>query len=158
MFVGEVRWATSGAGSSWKLSGGRALSAGPTKVSKKRQVRRPIRRRIGGVGVGQSSQPGLDAGQAQPARDRGRQEPCGDERRGDPGGGRVEHQDEHAGDRGDPDPARHLAVERRGLEATRRLGLRGGRPFEQAAMADVDPRQRPHDRVGHEPRLVGEEA
>ena len=26
MFVGEVRWATTGAGSSWKLSGGRSCS------------------------------------------------------------------------------------------------------------------------------------
>ena len=44
MFVGEVRWATTGAGSSWKLSGGSAWSAGVTKVSKKRQVRRAMSR------------------------------------------------------------------------------------------------------------------
>ena len=34
-----------GLGSSWKLSGGRKLSAGVTKVSKKRQVRRDASRR-----------------------------------------------------------------------------------------------------------------
>src|SRR5262245_45483693 len=40
MFVGEVRWATTGIGSSWKLSGGSQLSSGPTKVSKNLQVLR----------------------------------------------------------------------------------------------------------------------
>lgn len=44
MFVGEVRCATTGSGSSWKLSGGRCRSAAVTNVSKKSQVRRPIRR------------------------------------------------------------------------------------------------------------------
>ena len=44
MFVGDVRCATTGAGSSWKLSGGRPWSSGATKVSKNRQVRRAIRR------------------------------------------------------------------------------------------------------------------
>ncbi len=34
MFVGEVRWATVGSGISWKLSGGRAWSSAPMKVSK----------------------------------------------------------------------------------------------------------------------------
>ncbi len=32
--VGEVRWASTGLGSSWKLSGGSMLSAGVTNVSK----------------------------------------------------------------------------------------------------------------------------
>ncbi len=36
MLVGEVRCASTGAGCSWKLSGGSQWSAGPTKVSKKR--------------------------------------------------------------------------------------------------------------------------
>ena len=44
MFVGEVRCATTGSGSSWKLSGGRLWSSGPTKVSKYRQVLRAARR------------------------------------------------------------------------------------------------------------------
>ena len=39
MLVGEVRCATTGFGSSWKLSGGSAWSSGATNVSKKRQVR-----------------------------------------------------------------------------------------------------------------------
>ncbi len=40
MLVGEVRWATTPRGSSWKLSGGSQLSVAVTKVSKKRQVLR----------------------------------------------------------------------------------------------------------------------
>jgi len=45
MLVGDVRWATTGSGISWKLSGGSMWSAGVTKVSKKRQVRLAMRRR-----------------------------------------------------------------------------------------------------------------
>ncbi len=45
MFVGEVREAMTGAGYSWKLSGGSQLSSGPTKSAKKRQVRRADARR-----------------------------------------------------------------------------------------------------------------
>src|SRR5678815_3147886 len=44
MLVGEVRWASTGSGSSWKLSGGRWWLRSSTNVSKKRQVRRPSRR------------------------------------------------------------------------------------------------------------------
>jgi hypothetical protein len=40
MLVGEVRCAEPRGGSSWKLSGGRWWSSAPTKLSKKRQVRR----------------------------------------------------------------------------------------------------------------------
>src|SRR5262249_17582156 len=46
MFVDDVRCATTGAGSSWKLSGGRPLSSGPTTVSKNRQVRRAVARSL----------------------------------------------------------------------------------------------------------------
>src|SRR4051794_25722817 len=44
MLVGDVRWATTGFGSSWKLSGGSQWSVGPTNVSKKLQVWRATRR------------------------------------------------------------------------------------------------------------------
>ena len=44
MLVGDVRCATAGAGSSWKLSGGSQWSSGPTNVSKNRHVRRAMRR------------------------------------------------------------------------------------------------------------------
>src|SRR5688572_1783078 len=45
MLVGDVRCATLGTGSSWKLSGGSQLSSGPTKVSKYAHVRRARPRR-----------------------------------------------------------------------------------------------------------------
>ena len=45
MLVGDVRWAATDSGASWKLSGGSMLSAGVTKVSKKRHVCLAIRRR-----------------------------------------------------------------------------------------------------------------
>ena len=55
MLVGEVREATSGTGSSWKLSGGSQLSRAVTKVSKNRQVLRAVRRR-------KASCPGFNSG------------------------------------------------------------------------------------------------
>src|SRR5476651_1369677 len=45
MLVGEVREAMTGAGVSWKLSGGSQFSPAVTKVSKKCQVVRAVRRR-----------------------------------------------------------------------------------------------------------------
>src|SRR5205814_6212495 len=44
MLVGEVRAARAGPGSSWKLSGGSQFSSAVTKVSKKCQVLRAMRR------------------------------------------------------------------------------------------------------------------
>ena len=44
ILVGDVLWATTGFGVSWKLSGGSMLSAAVTNVSKKRQVRRATSR------------------------------------------------------------------------------------------------------------------
>src|SRR5512135_2083347 len=40
MFVGDVRCATTGSGTSWKLSGGRKLSSSEMNSSKNRHVRR----------------------------------------------------------------------------------------------------------------------
>src|SRR5688572_19581857 len=45
-FVGDVRCAITGCGSSWKLSGGSAWSSALTNVAKNRHVRRPIRRSV----------------------------------------------------------------------------------------------------------------
>ena len=45
MLVGDVRWATTGAGSSWKLSGGSSCSCAVTNVSKKCHARRAVSRR-----------------------------------------------------------------------------------------------------------------
>ena len=44
LLVGEVRWATTPRGSSWKLSGGSQLSSGPMNSSKNPQVLRATRR------------------------------------------------------------------------------------------------------------------
>ena len=44
MLVGDVRCATTGRGSSWKLSGGSELSSCVTNVSKKRQLFRAVAR------------------------------------------------------------------------------------------------------------------
>ena len=84
MFVGEVRCATTGPGSSWKLSGGSPWSSGPTNVSKNRQVRRAVRR--SGLDVGGRELLGgrLGGRQADPPGDEGREQPQDDERRGDP--------------------------------------------------------------------------
>ena len=43
--MGDVRWAMTGSGSSWKLSGGRWWFSSVTNVSKKRHVRRATSRR-----------------------------------------------------------------------------------------------------------------
>src|SRR5579862_8773719 len=45
MLVGEVRWAITPTGCSWKLSGGSQWSSAPTKVSKNAQVLRARLRR-----------------------------------------------------------------------------------------------------------------
>ena len=58
MLVGEVRRATTGSGVSWKLSGGSLFDAAVTKVSKKRQVRRAIRRRLMASGSDNDRRPG----------------------------------------------------------------------------------------------------
>src|ERR1019366_7471294 len=46
MLVGDVRWAATDSGASWKLSGGSMLSAGVMKASKNRHVLRAIRRKL----------------------------------------------------------------------------------------------------------------
>ena len=61
MFVGEVRCATTGRGSSWKLSGGSPWSSGPTNVSKNRQVRRAVRR-SGAMSAADSCSAAVSAG------------------------------------------------------------------------------------------------
>src|SRR3989442_15566688 len=62
MLVGEVRWATTGCGVSWKLSGGNPLLSAATNVVKYLHVRRATRRRIrtspGGNATGRAAMPG----------------------------------------------------------------------------------------------------
>ena len=141
MFVGEVRCATTGLGSSWKLSGGRAWSSGPTNVSKNRQVRRAIRRSAATSAAESCSAGRFGRWQADPSGDERREQPQDDERRGDPGGARLQDEDEDRRRDRDRDAAGHLPVEPGEVEVVAGLGLRGGRPFEQVPAGDVQPRR-----------------
>ncbi len=71
MFVGDVRCATTGRGSSWKLSGGSPLSSGPTNVSKNSQVRRAVRRSVSTSSVERFSTVELGRRKADPLAIRG---------------------------------------------------------------------------------------
>ena len=152
--MGEVRWAKTGFGSSWKLSGGSMWSSAVTNVSKKRQVRRALRRSA----RASASEIGLA-----PAS----------------GGGRLA-QRAIAGDNihrimngtasrparlcaqattipaatASCDAAGHALVVAAQTEPGRRLCLRRGHPLEQSSMTDEQPVQRPRNRVGHQPRLM----
>ena len=158
MFVGEVRWATTGFGSSWKLSGGSAWSSDPTKVSKKRHVRRAVRRR-------RRSCCG-DSGSTR-RRARRQADAPGDERRDDPEDeeGRRQRAGSPAGRRrrsaaattASPTAGAMRAVEAGQVEAEPGLRLRGGHPLEKAPPGRVEADQRAGDRVHHEVRLVGEQ-
>ena len=92
MLVGDVRCATTGAGSSWKLSGGRDGRPTPTKVSKKCHVRRAVSAQDVVVSSSVSgSTSSTCIGGADRPRDDGRQQPERDERRGPrPGAGAPE--------------------------------------------------------------------
>ena len=71
MLVGEVRWATTGCGSSWKLSGGRKLSSGSTKRLEEAPGaagEEPQGLRLGSGVKGSAA--AADGGQADPPRDR----------------------------------------------------------------------------------------
>ena len=157
MLVGDVRWATTGCGSSWKLSGGSQWSSGPTNLSKNRHVRRAIRRSAMASAAdswrpadsarrlltdraiaGDSSQRPRTAGPAgwRPASGRGR-----------------ERQRRPRSPRRRPSAGRS----RPGSRSQAALRLRGGLPLEQVPARDEQARQGPRDRVRHERRLVGEE-
>ena len=157
MLVGDVRWATTGCGSSWKLSGGRAWSSGPTNRSKNRHVRRAMRRSAMASAADSWRPADSGARHAHPPRDRRGQQPEAHERHGQRDGGRLQDEDESASDGRDRHGAGHQPVEAGQVEVQAALRLRGGGPFEQVAARDEQARQRPTDRVRHERRLVGEE-
>ena len=155
--VGEVRWARTGAGSSWKLSGGSMLSLGVTKVSKKRQVRRAISRsarrrpRVGTCSRHRARWP------AHPSRDRRRRDPQQRERSGQETRPRRRRASPGDRDHADDDRARHPAIisAERGIGADRRLRRR--HPLQEMAAGDEQSDQGANDRVGHQPGLVREE-
>ncbi len=157
MFVGDVRCSTTGLGSSWKLSGGSPWSSGPTKASKNPQVRRAVRRSACASVAESCSAAEFGGRQADPAGDRGREQPEGNERRGDPGSARVDDEDEDGGHDGDGNATPHLPVEPREVEGVAGLGLGGRHPLEEVPPGDVQPGERPHDGVQHQPAVVGEE-
>ena len=95
--------------------------------------------------------------QADPPGDDGRHQPQGDEREGDPCRARLRGEDGERGDGRDRDAARHLPVEPGEIEVVDGLCLGGGRPLQQVASRGEHPHQAAHDRVAHQPRLVGEE-
>ena len=159
MLVGDVRWATTGSGSSWKLSGGSPWSSG------RRTSRRTAR--CGG----------------DEAQRRRRRRPRA-ARRPSSGGGRLIHRatsgaSSHSADERSGDPRRvglratTTSDRRDGREHRRRppsAGRSRARSRSRLALAcaavghssrlppgDVQPRQRAHDGVDHQPRLVGEE-
>ena len=157
MFVDDVRCAMTGAGSSWKLSGGRPLSSGPMTASKKRQAAPRGRPKGAPIGGGQRRERGRRERLAHPSRDGGRQHPEDDERRGDDRvGGRADRDQETRRD-GERDRAAHAAIHAREPLVESRLGVGAGHPLEHLPPADREAVQRAHDHVGHEPRLMSEE-
>ena len=155
--VGEVRWASAGAGSSWKLSGGSMWSAAVTKVSKNRQVRRAISRRAWASAADTDIRPAIPGRPAGPARDRRRGDPQGSERhRQGPRAMPRQQGDQHRQNTED-DPAGHHAIEAEEVEpgTDRRLGRRN--PFEEMPAGDEQPHQGPRDRIAHQPRLMRQE-
>ena len=160
MLVGDVRWATTGSGSSWKLSGGRAWSSGPTKVSKNRQVRRATQRagsaRLrGGRGAvavgapGQADPPRQMSGASEPEQQRTARPPPG-QAAGSPPAPPPRARP------GAAPPTRHPPVEASDRGRARSC-LRRPSPTRASSRADAQPHQRAHDRVGHQPGLVRQE-
>ena len=152
MFVGDVRCATTGLGVSWKLSGGKAWSSGPTNVAKYRHVRRAINRSAPASASVSGSVAAMvrgrliqraTAGAATHSSEKGQ--------RGGPGLRPCpRHRDGH-GD-GEREAAGHPAVEAREIEPEPGLGLRRRHPFQQAATRPVHAHERAHDRVASSAR------
>ena len=137
MLVGDVRCATTGFGSSWKLSGGRKWSAGSTNVSKNRHVRRPVKRKSR-VWSGDTN--GIDRARTGRLIHRatiGRRTPEQDERRGNDPAFWPEHDDQRRCHRGQHDRAAHPSVESGQIEGQGRPRLCGRDPLERPASADV---------------------
>ena len=65
--------------------------------------------------------------------------------------------DQDCGRGAERNAAGHAAVKAAQIEMSRQLGLRGGHPFEHPAMTHEQTIQCPHDRVGHQPRLMREQ-
>ena len=155
--VGEVRCASAGTGSSWKLSGGSMWSAAVTKVSKNRQVRRAISRRACASASDTDIRPALRGGrlvQRAIAGEAIHRAASGTAR------GHVpcpnSQGDQHR-QNADDDPAGHHAIEAEEVEPGTDRRLRRRNPFEQMPAGDEQPHQGPRDRIAHQPRLMRQE-
>ncbi len=93
---------------------------------------------------------------ARPLRRRRRQHPQQQHRRRDQPGALANAPDKQRGDHRQRDAADHAPVKSRDVERQAELGLRGGEPLQQPAPADEEAIERAHDRIGHQPGLVGE--
>ncbi len=130
-FVGDVRCATTGWGSSWKLSGGRALSSLPAKASKNLQVLPRDRAQELRVGFRQGLLLLVAGRKARPAGHGRRSGPEREEDAGFGEGARLEdrHQDRARGR--EEQGGAHAPIEagERQVQVTARLARR--HPFEQ---------------------------
>ena len=170
MLVGEVRIATTGAGSSWKLSGASQLGLGGDEAVEEAPVQQRVAQRLA---------PAAPAGSRCSRRQRRRAERVGDRRRqraragsgAAPPTGELPQASRGLGARSQAAPD-HRASDRRRQQPPRAtwcarrsaasrdiaaLGLRRGLPLEQVAPRHEQAPEGADDRVGRDPGLVGEE-
>ena len=157
ILVGDVRCATTGCGSSWKLSGGRQWSSGADERLEE-PPRAPRDAAQDGTRPRRCSAGGLPCRQADPARDEAAPASHSDrEGAASQGGVGLERRRRHA-DRRPRAPAPPPCAGR-SPQAEIEAGLRlcRGHASRAGAARDVQAHERAHDGVGHQPRLVGEE-
>ena len=133
ILVGEVRGATSMCSESCELSGGSQFIAGPTRSSKKRQVRRARVRRKALLAFWKRWRLWLADGAREPLHEQRRERPQDQEN----GGGREDAFDPHDDHEDDGESGDHQHLAHGGGEM--RVGARGafgGLPFEQMMVAD----------------------
>ena len=156
MLVGDVRCARTGFGSSWKLSGGRKWSSGPTNASKNRHVRRAVERRR----VTSSGARG-DVARARGGRlihratsgERPQSRTNGAAMAQLPGLAKTTRAAAAAASRTAP---AHALEEAGHVQGQRRADLGGRGPLQQLP-SRVQPAEGSRDRVAHQPSLMGEE-
>ncbi len=155
-FVGDVRRATSPFGSSWKLSGGNAWFSGPTKVSKKRHVRRAILRSMiaSALAKGTARVSGWGALTARTITGEKAQSTMKGAATATPPGF-ARNTMIAALDR-DDECALHADKERPGVAARTGPSRRRGDPLQEVPTCDVEANDRSHDRVDHQASLVRE--
>ena len=129
---------------------------GVTNVSKKRQVRRAMRRRSRASGSETASRPRERRRPADPQGQRRRRQP---EQRKGQDGARMTAPRERGGRHDQPErrAARHPPIEAEQIEPRTSLRLRRRRPFEKMTARDEESHHRSRDGVAHSPGLVGQE-